>query len=193
MNNIDGEKELAKLKREIASEFHDFVIVGKSGSLTMKTIDILLRILTLNQMKTFMTKFVTTLGSKVFVPETWFNRTHLSRCATLRHERVHMRQRERMGRVLYTFTYLLWAFPTVFAVGRRDLEMEAYKESMRAYAEYFGLEMLTVSRVKKNMVKHFTSSSYFWMWPFSSEIEAWYDVTRREVVEEIKQWNLTSI
>jgi hypothetical protein len=142
----------------------------------MRAIDIFLKVITFGLMKTFLTGYTTTIGTKVYVPRTWVsNKTSLEKAATLRHEAVHMRQRARMGTLLYSLTYLFWIFPIGLALGRRNLEREAYIESMRAYVEYYGIDRLEDPEVRGRIISHFTSSSYFWMWPFPKNCEHWYD------------------
>ena len=60
----------------------------------------------------------------------------------LRHERVHLRQRERMGDVGMAFVYLLPFFPLFLAYGgRARIEWEAYEENHhRDGRALFGLD-----------------------------------------------------
>ena len=174
--------ELDVVIGEIKHEFGDFEIIEKKNSLFMKTINVLLRIITFNQMKTFMTGFTTTIGHKVYVSDSWDKRADKMKAATLRHEFVHMKQERRMGKVLYRLTYLFWIFPVFFAKGRRDLEMEAYTESMKAHFEYYGARYVSTPEYKKHVCKHFTSAQYFWMWWRSADIEKWFDETLNKII-----------
>jgi len=70
--------------------------------------------------------------------------------------------------------YLL-VFPTVWTF-RSKFEKEAYEETIRAIFEYEGSKALDV-KFKVNLIKHFTSSEYFWMNPFKKSVEKWYDAT----------------
>ena len=88
---------------EIRKEFPDFHIIKKEDSRLMKLIDVCLKIISFGQMKTFMTDFITTLGSKVYIMERWESVALIDRIAILRHERVHMRQARRYGRFLFSF------------------------------------------------------------------------------------------
>jgi hypothetical protein len=166
------------LKDEIITEFPDFKIKKKSDSTLMKVLDVLLRIITFNQMKSFMTGFITTIGNTVYVNEAWDDRSVTSKWITLSHERVHMEQSRDYGRVWFSILYLL-VLPTVFAFYRTKFEKEAY-EVLQAY----GPDELLHPRTRERMVQHFTSSQYFWMWVKGSDIEEWYDETVAKIFEE---------
>jgi len=94
------------------------------------------------------------------------------------HERIHMRQRNRYGGFLFSFLYLFFPFPIFFAYYRMKFEKEAYEETMYAVVLVYdndAAEMLRASR--DHIVSHFTSATYFWMWPFKKSIERWYDAS----------------
>ena len=173
---------LNELVEDIHEEFPDFELLYKKDSTFMKVLDFLLKLITLWRMKTFMTRFVTTIGEKVYLPEAWDQRSETSKIITLRHERVHMRQKAKYTSFGFSFLYLFFPFPVVFAYYRAKFEKEGYEESMRGIAEYNGVHILRKDRVKQNIVEHFTTAQYFWMWPFRSSIERWYD----SVVEKLE-------
>lgn len=166
-----------QLKSEIFTEFPHFKVIPKEESFKMKAINIFLKIITFGQMKTFMTHFITTIGQEVYVPTKWKSWPEKSRMSILRHERVHMRQAKKYGRFLFSFLYLFFPLPTVFAYYRMKFEREAYTESLRAMVEYYGKDAPTDPEVKENMLKHFTSAEYFWMWPWKKGLNKWYDET----------------
>lgn len=178
----DGEYQL--LLDEIATEFSDFEIIQKSESKLMKTIDVLLRIITFNQMKTFMVHFVTTMGNKVYVPSSWSNWSTTAKWILLNHERVHMRQAKKYGRFLFSFMYLLVPVPLLFAYCRMKFEQEAYTVSLECQHEAFGAEALLNPEDKEWMIKHFTTGQYFWMWVYRPTIEKWYDKTVKRIIQE---------
>jgi len=140
----------------------------------MKTIDVSLKVITFGQMKSFMTDFITTIGQKVYVPEGWDLKPASSKAAVIRHERIHMRQSKRHGRIMFSIAYLLIPLPIFFAYFRKKFEQEAYEESLRAIYEYHG-ELAFTPRLKSDVIDHFTTSQYFWMWPFKKNLETWYD------------------
>jgi len=177
-------EEYQKILNETTNEFPDFEILPKKESKLMKVIDIALKIITFGQMKNFMTGFITTIGNKVYVPETWDNNTLTSKAEIIRHERIHMRQAKRYGRFLFSLLYLALPLPTVFAYFRKKFEQEAYEESLKALYEYHGESVFT-PRLKNFFISHFVSANYFWMWPFQKNLESWYD----GVVSKIKSGN----
>lgn len=166
--------------QEIKKEFPDFKLIKKSDSKLMKFIDTFLKAITFGKMNTFMENFITTIGNTVYVNNSWDARSASTKAITLRHERVHMRQSKRIGKIKFSLMYLLFPLPTVFAYYRKKFEQEAYEESLKALFEYYGQKFFTQA-TKDNIVNHFTSAEYFWMWPWKKDIEEWYD----GVVEDI--------
>ena len=193
MTLAESVKEYHRILMEMREEFPDFDILPKAGSRMMKTLDVLLRIITFGMMRTFMTDFTTTLGDSMYVTASWDDLHPLLKCITLRHERVHMRQKKRYFRTIpwlsftiYGFKYCMWILPAGLAMARKLYEQEAYEETMRARAEYFGVYELRDVRLRKYIVDHFLSANYFWTWPYRSAVEAWYDDTVREIRFDMK-------
>lgn len=172
------------LLAEIRQEFPKFSLVPKETSSFMKLLDLLLKVITLWRMKDFMRTFTTTIGYIVYVPSGWKMRPLKSRNIILRHERVHMRQRARLG-LWYSISYLLFPLPVVWAYFRMKYEMEAYEESLRAVAEYYGTASFTPV-MRRSFVGHFTGPEYFWTWPWKARIERWYDSTLARIIVETK-------
>lgn len=175
--------KLEDLVSDIKSEFPDFKIVKKSGNSLMKVIDVFLKIVTFGSMNTFMNSFITTIGNTVYVPDDWDEFKESSSMGILRHERIHMRQAKRYTRVLFSFLYLFVPLPMFFAWFRAKFEMEAYEETMKAVAEYDGIERLADPKFKEFIVQQFIGSSYAWMLPSRKTVERWYEKT----AERIKQ------
>ena len=169
-----------KLLDEIKTEFPDFKLMKKKDSKLMNAIDGFLKVITFGQMMNFMESFVTTIGNTVYVPSAWDSKSPSAKAITMRHERVHMRQSKIMGRLKFSLLYLLAPVPAVWAHYRKKFEQEAYEESLKAYNEYYGKKFFTPS-LKSSIIDHFTTADYFWMWPWKSQIEEWYD----SVVESI--------
>lgn len=176
-----GNAILAGVAQDVLTEFPSFRAVRKEDSKLMKLIDVLLRVLTFGQMKTFMSGYTTTIGTTVYTPSDWAGRDPLLRAITLRHERVHMRQRERFGAIGYALLYLLFPLPIGFAWGRTYLEGEAYEETLRAYVDYYGPVIPSAER--ERIIGEFTGPAYFWMWPFRRATERWYDAALSRIVK----------
>ena len=166
----------------IEAEFPAFELREKSESRFMKFLDILLRIITFNRMKRFMDGFVTTVGETVYVPVDWEERDYTSRAVTMRHEAVHIRQKQKWGAVWFTVKYLIWPLPTLFAWGRYSIEREAYAESLRAWSDFGRLDIIKSSEYRAHTVGHFMGASYFWAWPWRKSVENWYDTTVDRIV-----------
>jgi hypothetical protein len=167
---------------EIKREFPDFVITKKKSSALMKAADAALKILTFGSLSNFMDGFITTVGSTVYVPDAWDVYSPSSKAITLRHERVHMRQAKEKGKLAFTVSYLFLPVPFIFARSRMKFEQEAYEESLKAYNEYYGPKFFTPA-LKDNIVNHFITSEYFWMWPWKNQIEEWYDAAVSKILK----------
>jgi hypothetical protein len=172
----------ADVSAEITAEFPGFKIVLKTDSAMMRAIDVFLRVITLGKMASFMDSYITTIGLTVYVPSDWdaFKDEQIARI--LRHERVHMRQARRYSRPLFSFLYLFFPLPGFLAYFRAKFEMEAYEETMRATAEQVGQWILDDPKFRAGIVGHFTGPEYFWMWPFKSRVERWYDEASKRIL-----------
>jgi len=172
-----------KLLIEIRTEFCDFEIIKKSQSKFMKILNAGLKMITLGSLKNFMNDFITTVNDKVYVPDNWDSYSNATKAITLRHERVHMRQAKKIGKIKFSLAYLLFPLPTVFSYFRTKMEQEGYEESIKAYYEYYGSKFFTQT-LKQEIVSNFTTSRYFWMWPWKSQIENWYDDVVKNITNE---------
>jgi hypothetical protein len=166
---------------EIRREFASFRIVHKRQSRLSGAIDVALRVLTLGRQHEFMTRYHTVLGNTLYVPDSWATTPDISRLITLRHERVHLRQRRRYGDLVMTFLYLVPFLPVGLAYGRARIEWEAYRETIAAYAELVGPAAARSDDLRTHIVKQFTSAAYGWMWPFPRTIHRWYDEAVRSL------------
>lgn len=164
---------------ELARELPGVRVVDKAGSRLCRLLDVALRVVTLGRQSAFMTRYVTTIGKTIYVPEGWAERSEADRYATLRHEAVHLRQFRRYGRLGTSLLYLLPILPMGLALGRARLEQEAYAETLRATAEVGGLE--AAERLREHVVRQFVSGAYGWMWPFPGAIHRWLDRTLEEI------------
>lgn len=167
---------------ELRAEFPDFVIAPKRTSLLQKAIHVALLTLTLGGQRSYLTHYHTVLGGTLWVPDAWATMSDDARYILLRHERVHLRQRRRMGDAWMSFLYLVPFFPVGLAYGRARIEWEAYVETMRATAEVHGLE--ATARLREGIVLRFTGPDYGWMWPFPRAVNAWFDEALRDLRAE---------
>lgn len=167
------------LLRDIREEFPAFRLVPKESSWLMRAIDIALKVITFGAMSTFMTGYVSVIGSTVYVSRGWAELSDMGRAVVLRHERVHMRQRAKYGPLLFTFLYLFFPLPVGLAYFRMKFEREAYEETLRARVELYGPKSLRDPECREGIVRQFTSSAYFWMWPFRKNTLRWYQAASK--------------
>lgn len=152
-----------------------FELLDKRGSKFMKFLDGLLKVISFGQMTSFM-KFTTTIGFTVYTSAEWGTFPEEKKIEVLRHERIHMQQREDLG-LWFSLIYLLLPVPILFAYYRSKFEREAYEESMRTISEFRGIKALEDQDFRERMIKRFTGSGYFWCWVYRPSIEKWYDHT----------------
>ncbi len=165
--------QLDALLAEMRAEFPDFAIVSKRKSPLQLAIGQLLALVTLGGQRTYVSRYHTVMFGKLWVPDSWPQMSADARYVLLRHERVHLRQRARMGDVAMALVYIFPFFPLGLAYGRARIEWEAYEETIKATHEVYG--MAALSRLKRELVERFTGPDYGWMWPFPRTIERWFD------------------
>jgi hypothetical protein len=180
---VQDAEVLCEFLDELTREFPRFRVVPKSDSALSRAIDVALKVVTLGQMRQFMTDYHTVIGDTLYVPPTWRQTGPLDQVITLRHERVHLRQRRRYTMAGMAFLYLLPLAPLGLAYGRARLEWEAYTETIRATADLYGLDAARSPLLRDRIVRQFLSPSYGWMWPFRWVIERWYDEALAELNE----------
>lgn len=173
---------LEALLSEIRAEFPRFRIVPKRGDRLSRVIDLALRVLTLGQMREYMTHYHTVVFDTLYVPEGWERTSPERMMVVLRHERVHLRQRRRYGTLWMAFLYAMPILPLGLAWGRARIEWEAYAETIRATADLLGEAEARSPSLRAHVVRQFTSASYGWMWPFPSTVNRWYD----DVLETVR-------
>ena len=171
---------MTDLLREIEGEFPSFAIRKKRESGLQKAIDVALKIVTFGGQRVYLTRYHTVLFGKLWVPDAWDEMSDDDKYILLRHERVHLRQRKRMGDVVMAFVYLVPFFPLFFAYGRARMEWEAYVETIRATVEVKGVA--AASELREGIVSRFTGPDYGWMWPFPKTINRWFD----EAIDEAR-------
>lgn len=142
----------------------------------------LVTIVTFGRQREFATRYVTTIGSRIYLPTGWAERSDADRYIVLRHEAVHLRQFRSYGLIGMSALYLLPLFPLGLAWGRARLEWSGYRETLRATAEVYGVAAAQDARLRAHIVRQFTSGAYGWMWPFPRQIERWID----QAIEEIR-------
>lgn len=177
----DPRSETFQFIEEIRREFPRFRVIKKRGDPLSHLIDVLLRVITLNGQREYITSYHTILANRLYVPDGWETINDESRVITLRHERVHLRQNRRYTPLGMAVIYTLPFFPLGLAYGRARIEWEAYAETIRATAEFRGFDAAASPHLRAHIVSQFTSAAYGWMWPFPAQIERWYDLVLAEL------------
>jgi len=167
---------------EIRAEFPSFRVRRKRDSSFQRAIHVALAVLTLGGQREYLTRYHTVLFGTLWVPDTWESLADADRYVLLRHERVHLRQRRRLGDVLLAFVYLVPFFPIALAYGRARLEWEAYAETIRATAEVYGAA--AAEGLRAGIVARFVGPAYAWMWPFPRAVHRWFDEVMRALPRE---------
>lgn len=176
--------DLARFIFETRVEFPGFMIRTKTTSWMMRFIAFFLLVVTFGKQKTFMTGYITTVGTTVYVPDGWNDWAESRKLAVLRHERIHMRQARKYSFPLFALLYVLVPLPLGLAWFRARFEWEAYEESMRAAVDQHGSRLLDDTRYRDSIVREFTTAAYGWMWPFKSQVEGWYEKSRKKIQAE---------
>jgi hypothetical protein len=169
-----------RLLEDIRAEFPTFEVLPKRTNALQKLIAQLLAIVTLGGQRHYLTRYHTVLFGKLYVPDAWDTMDDSARYVLLRHERVHLRQRRRMGDVGMAFVYLIPLFPIGLAWGRARIEWEAYVETIVATAELHGLD--AARRLEDEIVRRYVGPDYGWMWPFPATVRRWF----RQVIEGLE-------
>ncbi len=159
----------------MCAEFPRFRVVPKAGNRLSIAIDVALKLVTAGAQHRYLSHYHTVIGDTLYVPPGWAAMSDVDRVILLRHERIHLRQRRRMGTLVMALVYLLPFFPLGLAYGRARIEWEAYCETLRATAELRGIEAARSPLLRREIVRRFTGGDYGWMWPFPRQVESWYD------------------
>lgn len=177
----------ARLIDEITEEFPRFRLVDKRGDGLSRAIDRALKIVTIGKQSGYLTVYHTVIGDTLYVPDSWHGAPDVERAIVLRHERVHLRQRRRLGLPLMAFLYFVPIFPLGLAYGRARIEWEAYTETLRATAELCGLGAARSPALRAQIVRRFTGPDYGWMWPFERQVQRWYDAALAAIAADLAQ------
>lgn len=188
--------------RELANDYIESVakkyapktkIVPKQSSKLMKFLNFFVRIFN----KSFMTGYVTTIGSTIYVPDGFFDRDPAWSLRTIAHEVIHVRQKKRYPFFLYELFYgfpqilfpvaficlwlsfgFWWSLPSLIllaplpAYGRLKLEIQAYRTNYIFLKYSFGWKDEEIFAFNSEHVgKQMTGSGYYFTWPFTKHVE----------------------
>jgi len=176
------------LTQEAKKHFPDLEIRYKDQSIFMKVLGTLMFF-----NKDFMTKYITTIGSKVYFPSEEHVATRpLSSSITLLHELVHIYDSKKFTSLLFSFLYLvpqiliLVALPLMFiswkvalvlmvlfalplpAYFRMYFERRAYISTLYVYKTIADRtsKVFDYNKHKESAIAQFKTSAYYYMWMF---------------------------
>lgn len=162
------------LKLRVESEIPGVKIIHHGDSYFIRGVHLFLRLLSFGKFDP--SRFTTTIGKRMYVPNNWWGRSDQARYTTLRHELIHMRQFRQwpmkfldlpvlrlINFILFSFCYLL-VFPFRLTL-RSRFEREAYTQTLLVHYEIMGFYTLRMKQVLENhMGENFGGSAYFYMW-----------------------------
>jgi hypothetical protein len=149
------------IKAELEKRYRTFRLIPKEESGFMKAL--YYGALMFLWCPGFMTDYTTVIIARVYMPRSLIGTE--AGYLTLRHERVHIEDCFRWGVLPFVLSYL-FVLPTVLSL-RAHWEMRAYRETLRAEMEMYG----EVSDARLEQIRRqFTSSAYFWMFPFPKTV-----------------------
>lgn len=155
----------------------------------------------------FMTDYVTTIGSTVYYPTREFVQTHTASAdIVLLHELVHVKDAQRLTRPVFTAAYLFPQILTILALPllliswklalpflvfaapipayfRMQFEKKAYLTSLYSLKKLStSLEFLPLLKSQEAFfINQFTTSAYYFMWPFQSQLKKEFDVAIEKI------------
>ncbi len=137
----------------------------------------------------FLSQYATTIGSIIWLPtaagSSW---SEADLAIVLRHEIVHVDQSKKWTPLLYAFLYLFIPLPFMLSWFRARFESEAYRETLLASAEYYGLDAIVCPSTYLELFEVFRGPSYGWMWPFRSSFNNWFlDVIQEAALRKPKE------
>jgi len=151
----------------------------------------------------FMTRFTTTCNNTVYVTDDLWEDNSMWALSTLAHEAQHIYDKQRWSAIFFGFAYLLpqilapltllsllaiwfsnawlWSLAALALLApipayfRMIIERRGYLMSLCVIGWTFGEEYARTQIPW--VVKSFTSSSYYFMWPFKKSLTRWFEKT----------------
>jgi len=111
----------------------------------------------------------------------WDYRPWSSRYEVLLHERIHQRQMQKFGLLLYFLIYALVPFPLKISYYRKKWESEAYELSIYEMYHSRGRDYVLSSKYRHYIVEQFCSASYGFTWYSPSQIIKWLEQTIKAI------------
>lgn len=163
------------IKAELEKRYRTFRLIPKEESVFMKVV--YYGALMFLWCPGFMSDYTTVIIARVYMPRSLIGTE--AGYLTLRHERVHIEDCFRWWVLPFMLSYL-FLLPTALTL-RAVWEMRAYKETLRAELEVYGA--VSDSRLD-HIRRQFTSSAYFWMFPFPGTVRRILSTARASLEKE---------
>lgn len=167
----------------------------------------------------FMTSYATAIGNTVYITDTlWLNPNLTSNATLLAHELQHVMDKKKIGAIAYAVLYLMpqmlfllsllslgaiwgswswmwWLCCLAFLApipspGRAWIEAKAYSVTLTTLEWCYGIQGgLSFEPMLPEVIEYFTSSNYYFSWPFPKHLERYF----RKQRERVKNNNLTEV
>jgi hypothetical protein len=185
---------LARIKEEIP----EVKIIKFKDSWFIRMIHVFLKILTFGKFEP--DTYTTTIGTRMYVRDSWDHKPDQEKYLILRHEVIHMRQARRwpfpaldrkgtrwINFFLFSFCYL-FAAPTKWTL-RAKFEREAYTQTLLTHFEIAGKWYLhMIEHLVAHMGKTFSGPDYFFMWDKMKAMkwaaQTMVDIEERRIVND---------
>ncbi len=126
-------------------------------------------------------RYTTTIGPKIYVNYLWDYRPWSSRYEVLLHERIHQRQMQKFGLLLYFLIYALVPFPLKISYYRKKWESETYELSIYEMYHSRGRDYVLSPKYRYYIIEQFCSASYGFTWYSSGQIIKWLEQTVKAI------------
>ena len=103
-----------------------------------------------------------------------------ARYILLRHERVHLRQRRRMGDVVMAFVYLVPSLSARARLGSRAHRVGGVRRDHRAPRPK-STGSTQRAKLEDEIVRRYVGPDYGWMWPFPATVRRWFREVDRDL------------
>ncbi len=194
-------KLIQDFSKHVQSLIPGYRVVRKSKSWVMHLLNVFLFFT-----PDFMTRYTTTVGNTVYVPDRLWENHSMRTLAILAHEARHVYDKQKYSGILFGLGYLLpqvlgllsllallaiwfsnyWLLALVAVVFlapipayfRMLIERQGYLMSLCVARWTFGLD--TAERQLDFILKQFEGPAYYFMWPFHTSLEEWFQCELQE-------------
>jgi hypothetical protein len=170
INQMPAKDDVAVLTQQLKDA--GVSVVYKEDGWMWKAIAWIVMVVTFGKNKTFMTDFITTVGSKIGVPRAWDGWPDEMKAEILAHEFTHVKQAKKWTLPVFWIAYLFLPLPLGLAYCRYRFEREAYLAGFKMVMKYAPDNRQALI---DQVVQEMTTSEYAWTWPFKKTVRAWFE------------------